>query len=106
MTAPAFKQPRGLVHFLGGAFAGAAPQLAYQYLIKWIADAGYTVVATPYAVTFRHLDCAARVQQVPFLSAPSRFPWACINVSNRWTTNAREVPLGSISHAQQLPIQR
>ena len=74
MTAPAFKQPRGLVHFLGGAFAGAAPQLAYQFLIKWIADAGFTVVATQYAVTFRHLDCAARVQQVPVSSVSVLLP--------------------------------
>jgi len=64
VTAPVLQQPRGVVHFLGGAFAGAAPQLAYQFLINWVADAGYTVVATPYAVTFRHLDCAARVHQV------------------------------------------
>ena len=64
VTAPILQRPKGVVHFLGGAFAGAAPQLAYQFLINWIANAGYTVVATPYAVTFRHLDCAARVHQV------------------------------------------
>lgn len=64
VTAPVLRQPRGVVHFLGGAFAGAAPQLAYQALINWVAEAGYTVVATPYAVTFRHLDCATRVHQV------------------------------------------
>ena len=64
VTAPISQRPKGVVHFLGGAFAGAAPQLAYQFLINWVANAGYTVVATPYAVTFRHLDCAARVHQV------------------------------------------
>jgi len=66
VTAPLLQQPKGIVHLLGGAFAGAAPQLAYQFLINWVANAGYTVVATPYAVTFRHLDCAARVHQVMF----------------------------------------
>ncbi len=85
-------KPKGVVHFLGGAFAGAAPQVScctlispciahprcsspsvsnsiiddephqsqvvYSLLLELIASAGYTVVATPYAVTFQHLECA------------------------------------------------
>ncbi|KAK9861435.1 hypothetical protein WJX84_010662 [Apatococcus fuscideae] len=56
-------RPRGIVHFLGGAFAGATPQLLYPGLIRQLSKAGYAVISTPYAVTFRHLDCAQRVQE-------------------------------------------
>lgn len=60
---PAGKRPRGTVHFLGGAFAGAAPQVLYNLLMTNLAAAGYTVVATPYEVTFKHADCAKRVKE-------------------------------------------
>ncbi|KAK9843219.1 hypothetical protein WJX74_008833 [Apatococcus lobatus] len=60
---PESYRPRGIVHFLGGAFAGATPQLLYPGLIRQLSKAGYAVISTPYAVTFRHLDCAQRVQE-------------------------------------------
>ena len=58
MHARAARKPRAVVHFLGGALAGAAPQVAYHLLLERLAEAGLTVVATPYRLTFRHLDCA------------------------------------------------
>lgn len=39
--------------------------LQYGVLIRLLAEAGYTVISTPYAVTFKHTDCAAAVQEVP-----------------------------------------
>lgn len=51
------------MHFLGGAFVGAAPQLAYPLLLRRLSAAGYTVVCVPYKVTFKHLECAARVKE-------------------------------------------
>ncbi|GFR42362.1 hypothetical protein Agub_g3058, partial [Astrephomene gubernaculifera] len=62
VVAPPYR-PKGVVHFLGGAFAGAAPQLAYHLLLDSLAAAGYTVIATPYALTFRHDQCAQAVRQ-------------------------------------------
>jgi Protein of unknown function (DUF1350) len=59
--APSRARPRGIVHFLGGAFAGAAPYLFYSSIIDRIADSGYTVVVTPYSVTFQHDRCARNV---------------------------------------------
>jgi len=50
---PRAAQVKGVIHFLGGAFAGAAPQLLYNSFVELLADAGYTTIATPYAVTFR-----------------------------------------------------
>ena len=54
---------RGIVHFLGGAFVGAAPQLAYPLLLRRLSAAGYTVICVPYKVTFKHLECAAKVKE-------------------------------------------
>jgi hypothetical protein len=47
--------PLGVIHFLGGAFVGAAPHLTYRYLLESLADAGYVVVATPYRLDFDYL---------------------------------------------------
>ena len=58
------------MHFLGGAFAGASPQLIYPLLLQLLARAGYTVISTPYAVTFKHLVCAGAVHKVCTCVAP------------------------------------
>ena len=42
--------PRALIHFLGGALLGAAPQSTYRYLLERLSSRGYLVVATPYQV--------------------------------------------------------
>lgn len=47
--------PRALIHFLGGALLGAAPQLTYRYLLERLARKGYLIVATPYQLSFDHL---------------------------------------------------
>lgn len=44
-----------VVHFVGGAFVGAAPQVAYRQLLELLASRGALVVATPYATGFDHL---------------------------------------------------
>jgi acetyl esterase/lipase len=49
------QQPRALLHFLGGALLGAAPQLTYRYLLERLARRGYLIVATPYQLSFDHL---------------------------------------------------
>lgn len=49
--------------------------MQYGALIRLLAEAGYTVISTPYAVTFKHTDCAAAVQEV---SPPRRM--ACLPV--------------------------
>lgn len=64
VTSPAKGAPKGIVHFLGGAFAGASPELVYPLLLQIVGEAGYTIVSTPYPVTFKHVQCAAAVHQV------------------------------------------
>ncbi|KAL4429857.1 hypothetical protein ABPG77_010974 [Micractinium sp. CCAP 211/92] len=60
-VAPIKRRPKGLVHFLGGAFVGAAPLPVYSLFLELLAEGGYTCVATPYAVSFQHLECAQAV---------------------------------------------
>lgn len=39
-----------------------------------MADAGYTVISTPFAVTFKHTDCAAAVHEVGTVSISPQCP--------------------------------
>jgi len=50
---------KGVVHFLGGAFVGAAPHLSYRYLLEDIADQGYIIVSTPYNLIFNYVNMCA-----------------------------------------------
>jgi hypothetical protein len=57
--------PRGpvvaVVHFVGGAFVGVAPQLSYGKLLESIADQGYAIIATPFVNTLDHKAIATTV---------------------------------------------
>ena len=50
------QSPRGVIHFLGGAFVGAAPHLTYRYLLESLCEEGYIVVATPYRLQLDYLE--------------------------------------------------
>lgn len=52
---PNDKQPRALIHFLGGAIVGAAPDVSYRYILEQLADRGFLIVATPYMLSFDHV---------------------------------------------------
>jgi hypothetical protein len=53
--------PRGIIHFLGGAFVAAAPSLTYRWLLENLAIEGYLIVATPFINTFDHNTIAKEV---------------------------------------------
>ena len=56
--------PRALLHFLGGAIVGAAPHATYRYMLERLCDKGYLIVATPYNLSFDHLDtCDSIIQR-------------------------------------------
>ncbi|GBF91540.1 hypothetical protein Rsub_04280 [Raphidocelis subcapitata] len=59
---PGGAAPEAVVHFLGGAFVGAAPQLAYRGLLEALAGRGVAVVATPYSTSFDHLRASDEIQ--------------------------------------------
>lgn len=53
---PSSEPPRALLHFLGGALVGAAPHITYRYMLERLAEKGFLVVATPYQLSFDHLE--------------------------------------------------
>eukprot|EP01025_Chloroclados_australasicus_P029359 TRINITY_DN2933_c0_g1_i1.p2 TRINITY_DN2933_c0_g1~~TRINITY_DN2933_c0_g1_i1.p2 ORF type:complete len:338 (-),score=25.52 TRINITY_DN2933_c0_g1_i1:281-1294(-) len=60
---PSEGSPKGIIHFVGGAFVGAAPGLSYSLMIELLNQAGYSVISTPYALTFQHGECARQLRQ-------------------------------------------
>ncbi len=52
-------QPKGVIHFLGGAFFAAAPQISYSRILETLAQSGFIIVATPFVSnTFDHRQIA------------------------------------------------
>ncbi len=70
------ESPRALIHCLGGAFVGAAPQVVYGSLLARLVAAGFAVAAVPYVTGPEHQRLAIasidRLQQLP--SALLRLP--------------------------------
>eukprot|EP00429_Kryptoperidinium_foliaceum_P005756 CAMPEP_0176024204 /NCGR_PEP_ID=MMETSP0120_2-20121206/11824_1 /TAXON_ID=160619 /ORGANISM="Kryptoperidinium foliaceum, Strain CCMP 1326" /LENGTH=434 /DNA_ID=CAMNT_0017357381 /DNA_START=93 /DNA_END=1398 /DNA_ORIENTATION=+ len=48
--------PRAVLHFLGGALVGASPHITYRYMLEKLAEKGFLVIATPYQLSFDHLQ--------------------------------------------------
>mmetsp|Transcript_21023 Transcript_21023/g.31710 ORF Transcript_21023/g.31710 Transcript_21023/m.31710 type:complete len:427 (+) Transcript_21023:137-1417(+) len=63
--------PRALLHFLGGALVGAVPHVTYRYMLERLVEKGFLVVATPYNLSFDHLDSCDKIIQSFETIAPS-----------------------------------
>ncbi|MGF1601588.1 MAG: DUF1350 family protein [Thermosynechococcaceae cyanobacterium] len=48
------RHPRAVVHFLGGAFIGGAPQITYHRLLESLSQQGYAIIATPFETVVDH----------------------------------------------------
>ncbi|OMO77604.1 hypothetical protein CCACVL1_14946 [Corchorus capsularis] len=59
---PKRSEPKSVVHFIGGIFVGAAPQLAYRLFLERLSEKGILVIATPYASGFDYFYIADEVQ--------------------------------------------
>ncbi|KAJ6943907.1 hypothetical protein NC652_009364 [Populus alba x Populus x berolinensis] len=59
---PKSSRPKSVVHFIGGIFVGAAPQLTYRLFLERLAEKGVLVIATPYASGFDYFFIADEVQ--------------------------------------------
>lgn len=57
------RRPRGIIHFLGGAFVATAPQTTYTRLLEFLANQGFAIIATPFVNTLDHAAIAREVQQ-------------------------------------------
>ena len=75
---PSQQQPRALIHFLGGALLGAAPQLTYRYMLERLSSRGYLIVATPYQLSFDHLTTCDEIIDRFELVAPELARGECI----------------------------
>ena len=53
--------PSAIIHFLGGAFVAAAPQLTYQKFLSTLAHRGYCIIAAPFLVQPNHQAIATEV---------------------------------------------
>jgi Protein of unknown function (DUF1350) len=54
-------RPKAMIHFLGGAFVAAAPQVTYGWLLENLYRQGYGIIATPFINTFDHKTIAQEV---------------------------------------------
>ncbi|KEH20259.1 plant/MCA23-20 protein [Medicago truncatula] len=59
---PKSSKPNFVVHFVGGIFVGAAPQLTYRWFLERLSEKGVLIIATPYASGFDHFLIADEVQ--------------------------------------------
>ena len=50
------EKPTGVIHFLGGAFVGAAPHITYRYLLESLCADGFIIVATPFRLELDYLN--------------------------------------------------
>ncbi|MBD1804912.1 DUF1350 family protein [Microcoleus sp. FACHB-SPT15] len=54
-------RPSAIIHFLGGAFVAAAPQVTYRWLLEQLGRQGYAIIATPFVNTLDHAAIARDV---------------------------------------------
>ncbi|XP_023527647.1 uncharacterized protein LOC111790815 [Cucurbita pepo subsp. pepo] len=59
---PRNSTPKYVVHFVGGIFVGAAPQLTYRLFLERLSEKGIFIIATPYASGFDYFSIADEVQ--------------------------------------------
>lgn len=59
---PNNREPTAVVHFLGGAFVGAAPQISYRLFLEALSNRDVLVIATPYTTSFDNLRTADEAQ--------------------------------------------
>jgi hypothetical protein len=85
------QQPIGVIHFLGGAFVAAAPNLTYRWLLEQLGKEGYAVIATPFVNTLDHSAIARSVL--------NRFESILDRLQNRDVLGRRYLPIYGIGHS-------
>lgn len=83
--------PKGIVHFLGGAFVAAAPQVTYRLLLEYLAEQGYVIVATPFMSSFDHGEIAK--------AALNSFEQAIARLRHTRQLSPRYLPVYGLGHS-------
>jgi len=84
-------RPKGIVHFLGGAFIGATPHLTYRWLLEQLGHQGYAVIATPFVNTLNHTVIAR--------DALNRFETTLERLQARTVLSKRYLPIYGVGHS-------
>lgn len=58
---PSGFRPKAVLHFVGGAFVGASPHIAYSSLLSRLAKRGFIIVATPFELSLDYLQTTASI---------------------------------------------
>ncbi len=82
---------RGIIHFLGGAFLAAAPQVTYRWLLEQLSLQGYAIIATPFVSNFDHGAIAADIVD--------RFEWCVEQLRLSGKLPKRYLPIYGIGHS-------
>ncbi len=85
------KNPKGIVHFLGGAFIAAAPQVTYRWLLEELGNQGYAVIATPFVNTLDHKAIARDVL--------NRFETTLNRLQTTTVLSKRYLPIYGLGHS-------
>lgn len=85
------RQPIAIVHFLGGAFVGTAPNITYRWLLEQLAQEGYAVITTPFMNTLDHIAIARSVL--------NRFENIIARLQDHNALGSRYLPIYGIGHS-------
>lgn len=84
-------RPKGIVHFLGGAFVGTTPHLTYRWLLEQLGHQGYAVIATPFVNTLNHTAIAR--------DALNRFETTLERLQAKTALHKRYLPIYGVGHS-------
>lgn len=84
-------RPKGIVHFLGGAFVATAPHVTYRWLLEQLGRQGYAVIATPFVNTLNHTVIARDVL--------SRFESTLDRLRATTVLRKRYLPIYGVGHS-------
>ncbi|KAL2611633.1 hypothetical protein R1flu_023325 [Riccia fluitans] len=101
---PKFREPKGIIKFLGGAFIGASPDVTYGYFIELLAKEGYLIVATPYNVTFDHEQSALKIHE-KFNSTLKTLRYYGFSTAGLSAEKLSTLPVYSVGHSNGALMQ-
>eukprot|EP00250_Pteridium_aquilinum_P006411 c16347_g1_i1 orf=57-1415(+) len=98
------RKPRALIHFIGGAFIGAVPEVTYSLFIELLRRQDFLIIATPYNVTFEHVLAAELVHQ-KFQKGKKALVNGELIVPGVNTDDITRLPVFSIGHSNGALLQ-
>ncbi|HEY9611835.1 DUF1350 family protein [Allocoleopsis sp.] len=84
-------RPKGIVHFLGGAFVATAPHVTYRWILEQLGRQGYAVIATPFVNTLNHTAIARDVL--------NRFETTLYRLQTKTILSKRYLPIYGVGHS-------